>query len=59
MKEKYEVVKFKDNEIIELMELNEGNIRVGQYLTQMPPKKLLEKKLYSAIKNAKIQLEKE
>lgn len=47
----------KSQETIELMELNNGSIHVGQYLTKMPPKELLEKKLSLAIANAKEQLE--
>ncbi len=42
----------KSQETIELLELNEGNIHVGQYLTKMPPKALLEAKLSQAIANA-------
>lgn len=37
------------------MELDKSSIHVAQYLTKMPPKKLLEEKL--AIVNAKQQLE--
>jgi len=47
----------KSQETIELLELNQGDIHVGQYLTQMPPKELLEEKLHLAIENAKIMLE--
>lgn len=47
----------KSQETIELLELNKGDIHVGQYLTQMPPKELLEAKLHLAIKNAKMMLE--
>lgn len=47
----------KSQETIELMELEHGNIHVGQYLTKMPPKELLEKKLALAIANAREQLE--
>lgn len=47
----------KSQETIELMQLNNGNIHVGQYLTKMPPKELLEQKLFLAIENAKEQLE--
>lgn len=47
----------KSQETIELMELDHGSIHVGQYLTKMPPKELLEKKLSLAIANAKEQLE--
>ena len=47
----------KSQETIELLELDGGDIHVGQYLTKMPPKKLLEEKLSQAISNAKEQLE--
>ncbi len=47
----------KSQETIELMELDNGNIHVGQYLTKMPPKELLEQKLFLAITNAREQLE--
>ena len=35
----------KSQETIELMQLDHGNIHVGQYMTKMPPKELLEQKL--------------
>lgn len=38
----------KSAEYIELLELNQGNIRVAQYLTTLPPKKLLQQKLHKA-----------
>ena len=47
----------KSQETIELMELDNGSIHVAQYLTKMPPKEVLEKKLLLAIANAKEQLE--
>lgn len=47
----------KSQETVELMELNQGSIHVAQYLTKMPPKKLLEEKLAIAIANAKEQLQ--
>lgn len=47
----------KSQETIELLELSNGSIHVGQYLTKMPPKELLEQKLSLAIENAKEQLE--
>ena len=47
----------KSQETIELMELDNGSIHVAQYLTKMPPKEVLEKKLFQAIANAKEQLE--
>ena len=47
----------KSDEVIELLELDKGDIRVAQYLTTMPPKEELEEKLRLAIQRAKIQLE--
>ena len=47
----------KSQETIELMQLDHGNIHVGQYMTQMPPKELLEQKLSLAIANARELLE--
>jgi len=38
----------KSDEHIELLELNKGNIRVAQYFTELPPKKLLQQKLHKA-----------
>ncbi len=38
----------KSDEHIELLTLNKGNIRVAQYFTELPPKKLLEQKLHKA-----------
>ena len=43
----------KSDETIELLDLNKGNIRVGKYLTKLPSKDILEKKLKQAIINAK------
>lgn len=48
----------KSNEHIELLELNKGNIRVAQYLTILPPKKLLQQKLQQAFAQAQKQHEK-
>lgn len=39
----------KSDEHIELLQLHKGNIRVAQYLTELPPKKLLREKLHKAI----------
>ncbi len=47
----------KSQQTIELLELDKGNIRVGQYLTKMPPKIVLQQKLLQAIENAKVQLD--
>ena len=43
----------KQQEQIELLELNRGQIRVSEYLTQLPPKELLAEKLHYAIQIAK------
>lgn len=39
----------KDQEDVEYLELNASGIHVAQYLTQLPPRKILEKKLRKAI----------
>ncbi|MGL4567113.1 MAG: PDDEXK nuclease domain-containing protein, partial [Fusobacteriaceae bacterium] len=43
----------KDSEEIELLGLTEGNIRVSEYLSSLPPKKLLEEKLHKAMIEAR------
>ena len=47
----------KSEERIELLELSKSGIRVAEYLTQLPPRKILEEKLHQAIRLAKLQLE--
>ena len=47
----------KQKEQIELLELDKSNIHVAQYLTVLPDKEILYKKLQNAIKNAKNRLE--
>ncbi len=47
----------KSEEQIALLELSKSGIRVAQYLTQLPPRKILEEKLHQAIRLAKLQLE--
>jgi predicted nuclease of restriction endonuclease-like (RecB) superfamily len=39
----------KDQEDVEYLELNEAGIHVSQYLTDLPPKSILEEKLHNAI----------
>lgn len=46
----------KNKEHIELMRLEESNIRVAEYLTVLPPKKLLRQKLHKAIEIAQQKL---
>lgn len=47
----------KDQEDIEYLELDQAGIHVTQYLTELPPKKLLEEKLHRAITTARQQYE--
>jgi predicted nuclease of restriction endonuclease-like (RecB) superfamily len=47
----------KQSEQIELLELDKSNIHVAQYLTVLPDREVLHKKLQLAIKNAKERLE--
>ena len=46
----------KNREQIELLQLNEGEIRVAEYLTQLPDKKLLAAKLHDAVVRGREQL---
>ena len=43
----------KSEEHVELLRLKDSSIRVARYLTELPPKKLLEKKLHDAISLAR------
>ncbi len=43
----------KSDEHIELLTLNNGNIRVAQFFTELPTRKLLKEKFHKAIANAK------
>ena len=47
----------KTHEQIELLRLNDSGIHVAEYLTELPPKKLLEEKLHLAITHARAQIE--
>lgn len=44
----------KNSEHIELLNLENSNVKVAEYLTKLPEFKLLKKKLHLSIKNAKI-----
>ena len=46
----------KNQEHIELMQLSKSNIRVAEYLTVLPPKKLLQEKLHKAVEIAQQKL---
>ncbi len=43
----------KNEQVIELLELDEGSIRVASYLTELLPKALLERKLLDSIRLAR------
>ncbi len=47
----------KSDERIELFELAKRGIRVGEYLTELPPKKMLEVKLHDAVRLAQARLQ--
>jgi predicted nuclease of restriction endonuclease-like (RecB) superfamily len=46
----------KDEEQIELLEIDKEGIRVGEYLTELPPREVLETKLGEAVRFAKARL---
>jgi predicted nuclease of restriction endonuclease-like (RecB) superfamily len=46
----------KSEEQIELLRLSEGGIRVAAYLTDLPPKELLQKRLHEAVRRARARL---
>lgn len=43
----------KDQEDVELLELGKNGIHVSQYLAELPPRKVFEKKLWDVIENAR------
>ena len=43
----------KNEEQIELLELDAGSVRVASYLTELPPRELLERKLLESIEHAR------
>jgi hypothetical protein len=46
----------KSDEQVELLQLAKSEIRVAQYLTELPPRKVLENKLHDAIRIARERL---
>ena len=46
----------RSDEKVRLLRLDQGNIRVAAYMTDLPPKKLLEKKLHEAAQLARHRL---
>ena len=47
----------KSEEQIKLLRLDKGNIRVAAYMTELPPRKLLQQKLHEAVKRAREQFD--
>lgn len=47
----------KSGERIELLELEKTEIRVAEYLTELPPKELLRQRLHQALTQARARLE--
>jgi predicted nuclease of restriction endonuclease-like (RecB) superfamily len=47
----------KKQELVELLELDQSGIHVAEYLTVLPEKELLQKKLHDAMVNARLRLE--
>ena len=47
----------KDDERVELLELDTAGIHVAEYLTTLPPKELLQKKLHAAIDRSRRKIE--
>ncbi len=46
----------KSAEHVELLELEKSGIRVAEYLTELPPRRLLEGKLHEAVQLARARL---
>ena len=46
----------KSDERVELMELETRGIRIAKYLTQLPPKEMLVRKLHDAVGSARVRL---
>lgn len=46
----------KNEEHIELMHLHESNIRVADYITKLPDRKVLEQKMQQAVERAKMRI---
>lgn len=47
----------KNSEHVELLELDRSNIRVSEYMTELPPKKLLEEKLHRILEQERKRIE--
>jgi hypothetical protein len=49
----------KKRETVEVLELEPRGIHVAEYLTELPPRELLEQRLHEAVVRARWQLEKQ
>ncbi|MDQ3749616.1 MAG: PDDEXK nuclease domain-containing protein [Acidobacteriota bacterium] len=47
----------KGGQMVELLELEQRGIRVAEYLTELPPRELLEQKLLEAVRRARLESE--
>ncbi|MDO8140179.1 MAG: DUF1016 N-terminal domain-containing protein [Candidatus Brocadiales bacterium] len=47
----------KKHETVELLELEKSSIRVAEYLTELPPREVLEAKLHTAVEQARHRFE--
>jgi len=47
----------KNEEHVELLQLDQSNIRVAEYLTALPPREILQAKLHRAVEIARLRLE--
>jgi hypothetical protein len=47
----------KSEEQIELLEMDKSGIRVAQYITELLPKNILQKKLHEAVSRARLRME--
>lgn len=47
----------KSDEQVRLLRLDESDIRIAEYFTELPSKKLLERKLHDAVRAARARLE--
>ena len=49
----------KDQDVVELMDLEKDNIHISEYWLKLPPKEILREKLHKAIKYAKAEIDKQ
>ena len=47
----------KKKDLVELLELGSSGVHVAEYLTELPPKEILQEKLHAAIEHSRLRLE--